>query len=86
MQDSKKTPFHAYVSPTPGEITLFASGIVADKVFLIDKEIFSELLACNFNPASITCTIDPTSIPAESPLIRAFVEDSSAGCLISLLQ
>lgn len=58
MQDSKKTPFHAYVSPTPGEITLFASGIVADMVFLIDEEIFSELLACNFNTASVTCTID----------------------------
>ena len=48
-----------YVSPTPGEITVVASGIVPDGTYTIDKSVFQEIRDCNFNAISLLGSTKP---------------------------
>lgn len=48
-----------YVSPTPGEITVVASGIVPDGTYTIDESVFQEIRDCNFNAISLLGSTKP---------------------------
>lgn len=83
-------PFAPYASPTPGEISVIASGIDKPEQFKFEEEFFNELKDCNFNAAVLYCgyganqldNIQVSITNANNAGISIIANDSSVSCSV----